>query len=281
MAAVRTYRSSSSQWSSFGVGWSFSYDSRVILGDDPDLDQLSVQLQSDANSIKQTYDTQNGDYNTLVGTLNTNLATIQGYVAQAETAYAASLGAVQTAQEIATSDSGRQSYITTAQTIAAQAYQNLVDLQADETSVQNQLNAIKDPAQSPLTALARIQSYYQQVSGLATTVAQQDTLAKANRQKNRYALHAEDPDNYRGSGVDSVTLIDGAGVPHLYHIVTAPTARRTISPAARRSLPRDRRMIRSHCSLMAPSSARRRTGQGTTMASTACSRRSSIRTEIL
>lgn len=214
--AERTYRSGRRQWSSFGPGWSFRYDSRIIFGTNPGLVGVSAEADRTAREIRKVSSDVEDSVRALCDRLARDLDVVSPRLRAAERAEAAAQSAYDAALAGASGSAGQALLTETLGLLedaraTAVAYHTMKqDLTRDSAAVQS----LREGG----GAIDGLQDAAGRAEALASRVQHELEQSRANESRNRYASHPDDPPRLARCGLGAVTLIDFEGVAHLYRV---------------------------------------------------------------
>ena len=207
---TRTFLSSNKSSHSFGTGWIFNYDTKVIKGVNPDADDLVFEMKNTISNI-------NGLISSSIEKYNSSLTAINGVIAQSNSIVVQIESTISTLQnalsgnlhpkirpEVEADLANAQNKLTTAQAFFERAqtakqdilnsYINIENMQADLASLNIQLAVMEDEAK----------------------------LADANSNANRFVVNSTDPSFYQNTGNEFLILMDENGSPQRYKLVEVP-----------------------------------------------------------
>lgn len=208
----RNYESERSSSHSFGRGWVFSYDTRIVRGSERNGETLAVQARTRYLETQAAY----------IAALTSHAARL----AALETVIAEALTAQERASEaVATATTALQKANAAGGGIVAQAQELLSDASAAKARIDQFLGRSRSARTDLLTSRSDIDALGVLVEQLGVTadgLRRIADLSNANISADRFVANASDPDAVRYVGNGKVTLIDESGAPHLYSMVADP-----------------------------------------------------------
>ncbi|MBN2526256.1 MAG: hypothetical protein JXR76_07670 [Deltaproteobacteria bacterium] len=214
IAINRRYDSFNNSSHSFGKGWSFGYDTRVIMGGAPGLNKVLDALRALSLDVDENYTViQSGNAELIehVRTCNTMAQSLYELAVEAVEEATANLKKAEAARDDARIES--------AASLLSESNDKLVLATENSARWESSSNEL---AYSQLECDLAVTALKTQLSDLSTVLQQQAALTKSNLAKNIYTINSSDPDSLQYTGDGTITLIDTAGRSHLYNIDVDP-----------------------------------------------------------
>ncbi|MGA1840762.1 MAG: RHS repeat-associated core domain-containing protein [bacterium] len=196
---------------SFGVGWSFNYDTRVIRG-------INHSAQVLYNATLQKAENVNSIYNNALSEYNSKLNSAQTIIDNA----------MATKQTIEATINSLQNLL--------QQYQNEEEIAAaiqedlDLANLKlNQINLFIPMAINAKQGILNSYSIIEEINEIKTDLEERVEHAKKelnlsdqNEDRNAHVFNASDPEFFINTGIDTITFIDEQGISHIYSIDEEP-----------------------------------------------------------
>ena len=209
----RSYQSNRQGSRSFGPGWSFNYDTRIVRGVKPDAAAQAAALWSDAAQAEQSYQRLHAEYLRSMQVFSTAIP----QTAEAVRAVSAAVGAAQTALQKA-QGVNNSSLISRANAALAGAQAAYAQAQALLAS----LWAAKDQLQASGFQIDGIRVAGLELRALAEQADREAALASANAGLNRCVVNEADRASLQRTGNGALSLIDENGVALLFLLDEQP-----------------------------------------------------------
>jgi RHS repeat-associated protein len=220
----RIYQSNRLESHSFGQGWSFNYDTRIIMGVKPLAAEEAAQFAESADQVLANYNILLDQYNTLLPDANSAYTDASEIQARTEAAVTGAWEAVTEAGKINSSQQAKTYFLTKADTLYEQAGNLKTSADTNLANADAALTALDDSYH----IIEQLYQTYLDIRELAEESARELLVAESNNTKNTYVINPSDPDNLVYCGNDSIILIDEAGTPHLYFLDREPNLNSTV-----------------------------------------------------
>ncbi|ORC31237.1 hypothetical protein B4O97_17135 [Marispirochaeta aestuarii] len=212
----RQYESDKTYGKSFGTGWNFSYDTRIILGVDPDAAETAELLTGFA-------ETQRSDYyqrQTGLAGATSSMNTAKTKVDAAQATIAAALQSAQTALAKARA-SHSSSLIAQAQALVNQI-SGSGGLTGQAAEVETRVDAVLTELADSDATLEELDTLCVELENLASDANDRNDYASAAAERNLYVTDGNEPPSFLNTGNGTCTWVDQSGVPHYYTLDKAP-----------------------------------------------------------
>ncbi|NOY07971.1 MAG: RHS repeat protein [Spirochaetes bacterium] len=212
ISIFRNFLTSRGSSHSFGPGWAFNYDTRIIQGTKPKAQyavdgygRLLEGVKDKRQETKKKYDKAISAINTLIAKLEGNKTNVSDVV-------------IPNLQDEINRD--HPDYVKS-------------ELQKQLSQLQEKLSELIEVIGKAYGKKGEIDDAWKTTRGLLDAkIIELDELEKQaekerdrsnrNNSRNRYVYNASDPVYYEDTGLDSVTWIDEQGIPHLYFLESKP-----------------------------------------------------------
>ncbi|MCK4797573.1 MAG: RHS repeat protein, partial [Spirochaetes bacterium] len=200
ISVERNYQSDENSSHSFGKGWRFNWDTRIIHGVKPNANEEANLIEEKYIYVKELC--ENSDYNEELAKANQALSKAYSIKQQLDDAISNLY------------DTGYSSYpeiytlIYEAQRYRSDAISFIDELKGkrdDLVKIHNNICLIRDELQD-MVAQSRLEA----------------NIANSNESRNMYVVNNTDPEYLQYTGNETITIIDENGTPHLYYINEPP-----------------------------------------------------------
>ncbi|MCK5200422.1 MAG: hypothetical protein KAR21_18830, partial [Spirochaetales bacterium] len=218
----RTYLSSNKSSHSFGLGWTFNYDTRIVLGVKVDAVAIREQAKIEADEALAIYNNAVVKYNQSLADLEELIGsddgTIKGLLYTWKEELESAIVALE--HELTTENAVKYAkvrgiinkYIEETETVL---YENVIPLIARTELARSNLEASWPTVVAIGEVEQQLREYYEQMTREAT-------LALSNETRNQHVLNNSDPEYQQMTGNGTITWIDESGSPHMYTIDCEP-----------------------------------------------------------
>ena len=213
----RTYRPSYTSNGSLGSNWAFSYDTRIIRGYNTDYAGYAREMRRLASDTLRLWNTANSNYNTAMAELNRALAATKTAITSAQNLLNLADSILASARQIRNS-SVRSTKVSAAEQRKTTAARLLNEAKAEKQKVltaQAQLKAL-------LPGIQNMRRTYESLNRTALQAEQAKTHGDIQVYLNRHSIFPGDPAHLAETGLNTITLVDENGAPHLYNLDTSP-----------------------------------------------------------
>jgi RHS repeat-associated protein len=213
----RNYTSSCETGLSLGKCWSFSYDTRIVMGEKPNAEAEAVAL----NNYRLKY--LNAYGNTMVQYYAYILPSTSIYTEMKRRANIAldSINSIKAYYDSALLNAQQSAWSWYFVPLVTVYVAQVTALESHKQELLDYINSI-NIALDTQNKLIEISGYVQEFSVLYQKSRKEADLTAVNLTKNAYVLNAAHPGYLRNTGVGTLTLIDEAGTPRMYTLTAEP-----------------------------------------------------------
>ncbi|MCG8570009.1 MAG: DUF6531 domain-containing protein, partial [Spirochaetes bacterium] len=212
----RGYQNMNYSSHSFGRGWTFNYDMRIVLGVKPRSEEMvALANQKLANVM--------GIHESALLKYNTSLEKIENVITRAE-AIKAKIQSTITALEAGQSSGAHSKVKAVISTHLSNARTKMNTVNSFISRAQN----AKTDLEASYIEIEKIEVVINNIKEIIEQWKKESQLAKANENRNQYVINGTDPDLLQYTGNNTVTVIDESGYPHQYFIVEEPNYLSTV-----------------------------------------------------
>ena len=200
-----------------GPNWAFSYDTRIIRGYDAGYAEYAQEIRRLSSDTFDRWNKANSDYSAAVTALNRALRAVEAAITEAENLLSAAGDAMGSASQI-------KDAVTRSSKVSA-AQQRI-------STASSLLNGVKAEKQKILSALAELSTSVPTIQSIRRIYGSLNSSAlQAEREKahgdvqvylNRSSSFTGDPSHLAETGLNTITLVDEKGAPHIYNVDTSP-----------------------------------------------------------
>ncbi len=210
IAAKRAYFSSNQRMGSFGKGWVFNYDTRIIRGATFGAQEDFDRLNDEISQAQAAYDSARAEYNSASDGVATTISTLS----ERTTNLQQTIDALTTAYDQAVHPEIRDAISEILQE-ARTAFQDLQEFLAGAQGAQSSL-------QSSYSSITHLGTFIDNLRIESVEKQKTAEMSGAQTARNRYVVRQGDAQSIQYVGNDGLTLLDEAGTPHRYTLVLAP-----------------------------------------------------------
>ncbi|HUZ18431.1 MAG TPA: DUF6531 domain-containing protein, partial [Spirochaetia bacterium] len=218
----RTYLSDRAGWSSFGPGWSFTYDTRVIRGGAPAAVGLFEAAEAALARVQALLSRDEERSDTLRDEIGRHRAEIIEPRRLRAASLDAALRALRDNARTITGTAEGDALLAQIDSLCSEAATASASYAAMSSTLSGALSGLDELA-GPGGALSSARAARDALTELVSELRRNAVLSIDAGSHNKQVLHSGDPPAYTCTGVETAILIDETGVPHLYRFESDPS----------------------------------------------------------